>query len=407
MARPATKATALWVIRRLRAAGHEALLAGGCVRDELLGLRSSDYDVATDATPRQVRRLFGHVLLVGAKFGVAMIIHRGRRVEVTTFRSDLSYSDGRRPDAVRFSTPREDALRRDFTINGMFRDPIRDKVIDYVGGRKDLARRVVRTIGPPEQRFGEDYLRMIRAVRFAVRFDFRIAPATAAAVRKHAGRITSISGERLCDEMSKMLAAASAAEALRTLNRLGLAREILPELFVEATLWPEAVARVAAVAARRDLTSSLGALTAGLEPKAIRRITRRWGASNDLRDGLCFLAKHRQRWSEAATMPLCELKRLLAAEHFERLRRLWRVDERAATGRTVYARRIARRIARIAPDQVAPPALVTGTDLMAMGLSEGRRLGKLLRVIYDAQLNEEFKTPAAARAFARHRIAEA
>jgi len=215
MAKPATKSTALWVLRRLRSAGFQALLAGGCVRDMLLGVRSVDYDVATDATPRQVKRLFRHVLLVGAKFGVAMVIHRGRKVEVTTFRSDLSYSDGRRPDAVRFSTARQDAQRRDFTMNGMFYDPVADEVVDYVGGRKDLKAGIVRTIGRPDKRFAEDYLRMLRAVRFAVGLGFRIDPATAAAVRKHARGISAISGERIFDELNKMLSRDSAGEALR------------------------------------------------------------------------------------------------------------------------------------------------------------------------------------------------
>ncbi|HOF19074.1 MAG TPA: CCA tRNA nucleotidyltransferase, partial [Phycisphaerae bacterium] len=164
MARPADKATATWVVRRLREAGFQALFAGGCVRDMLLGIRCNDYDVATDAVPDQVRALFGRVLLVGAKFGVAMVLHRGRKVEVTTFRSDLSYSDGRRPDGVRFSTPEEDARRRDFTINGMFYDPLDGRVIDFVGGRDDLRRRVLRTIGRADERFAEDYLRMLRAV---------------------------------------------------------------------------------------------------------------------------------------------------------------------------------------------------------------------------------------------------
>jgi tRNA nucleotidyltransferase/poly(A) polymerase len=379
----------VWVIRRLRRAGFQALLAGGCVRDMLLGVRSSDYDVATDATPRQVRRLFPHVLLVGAKFGVAMVIHRGRKVEVATFRTDLSYSDGRRPEGVRFSTPRADARRRDFTINGMFYDPLSEEVIDYVGGRRDLAAGVVRTIGSPRRRLAEDYLRMIRAVRFAVRLGFRIAPGTAAAIRENAGRITAISGERVFDELSKMLSRASAGAALRKLGELGLAREVLPELFEREGLWAAAVSRVAHVAGRRDATLAFGALLLDLPPAVIRRIVRRLGASNELREALCWFAASRDRWRTAADVPLCEFKRLMAHRRFGELRRLWRFEERRAGGGQRQSRRIARRAGAVPPAKVDPPPLVTGDDLKALGLPEGPRLGRVLADIRDAQLNED------------------
>jgi len=403
MGGPATKSTALWVVRRLREAGFEALLAGGCVRDMLLGRRSNDYDVATDATPQQVRRLFRRVLMIGAKFGVAMVIHEGRTVEVTTFRSDLSYSDGRRPDGVRFSTAREDALRRDFTINGMFYDPVAREVIDYVGGRIDLDRGLVRTIGRPDERFSEDYLRMIRAVRFAVRLGFRIAPATRQAVARHAGKIASISGERICDELSKMLAAPSAGEAVTLLGKLALAAAILPEL-VDAGLWKAAAQRVQAVARRHDLTLAMGALLMDLPVAAIRKRLRAWGASNDLRDSLCFLAAHRDAWREASEMPLCDFKRLVAAPDFRRLQTLWRIREEAESGRQTHARRITRRIATIDATQVAPKPLLTGDDLREMGMREGPALGTVLRAIYDAQLNEEIASRRDATALAKRMI---
>ncbi|MDP7289483.1 MAG: CCA tRNA nucleotidyltransferase, partial [Phycisphaerae bacterium] len=169
------------MLNRLRQAGHEALLAGGCVRDMLLGRPCADYDIATSAAPDEVRGLFRRVLMIGAKFGVVMVIHDNRQIEVATFRSDLSYSDGRRPDGVRFTTARQDAERRDFTINGMFYDPLANEVLDYVGGQEDLKQKIIRTIGSPDRRFAEDYLRMIRAVRFAVRLDFAIDEDTARA----------------------------------------------------------------------------------------------------------------------------------------------------------------------------------------------------------------------------------
>lgn len=389
--RPAAKSTALWVIRRLRAEGHEALLAGGCVRDMLLGRRSSDYDVATDATPRQVKRVFRRVLLIGAKFGVAMVIHKGRTVEVTTFRTDLSYSDGRRPDGVRFATARDDALRRDFTINGMFYDPVAGKVIDYVGGRRDLARGVIRTIGDPARRFGEDYLRMLRAVRFAVRLDFRIVPATAAAARKHAAKISSISGERVFDELSKMLAIDSAGRALRGMERAGLAEVVLGELF-EAGGWGSAVRRVEKLAGQGDLILTVGALLCDLPGKTICRIVRRWGASNELRNALCWFCAHRDDWRTADGIPLCDFKRLMANEHFARLRSLWSVRERMETSSSVCTRRIGKRAGRIDPKKVHPVPLVDGADLKRLGLVQGPRLGRMLRRLYDEQLNEQIIT---------------
>ena len=234
---------------------------------------------------------------------------------------------------MRFSSPREDAKRRDFTINGMFYDPIAGEVIDYVGGRRDLARGVVRTIGRADERFAEDYLRMIRAARFAVRLGFRVAPATAEAVRRHAGRIVEISGERVFDELSKMLAAATAADALRLMAKLALARHVLPELYDGGRpAWAAAVRRVAAVARRRDLELSLAALLGDLPAGAIVRIVRRWGGSNALRVGLKWLSAHGEQWRRVEAMSAAEFRRLAGEDRFERLRVLWRVRRRGACG---------------------------------------------------------------------------
>jgi len=390
MAEKGTKSTALWILKRLREAGHEALLAGGCVRDMLLGRRCSDYDLATSAAPDEVRRLFKRVLMIGAKFGVVMVIHNHRQVEVATFRSDLSYTDGRRPDGVRFTTARQDARRRDFTVNGMFYDPIADEVIDYVGGQEDLKRRIIRTIGSPDRRFAEDYLRMIRAVRFAVRLDFAIDTATVRAIGKHAGKISTISGERICDELAKMLSGRSAGLAVEILEQVGLAPAILGELFEAEGRWGRSVRRVHAVSARRDVVLATGALLGELAPNVISRIIRRWGASNELRNALRWLAENMGRWRDAADMQLCNFKRLMANKHFGRMLILWRFEERAAEGHNKLCRRIAARAKSIPSDQVAPKPMVTGSDLMAMGLSEGVRLGRIVSDLYDAQLNEEF-----------------
>lgn len=404
MSSAAGKSVALEVVRVLRRAGFQAFFAGGCVRDMLLGIRSTDYDVATDATPDQVKKLFGHVLLVGAQFGVAMVIIDRRRVEVTTFRSEDSYTDGRRPDSVRFTTAQEDALRRDFTINGMFCDPITGEVIDYVGGREDLDRKIIRTIGNADERFSEDHLRMVRAVRFSVRLDFEIEPATAEAIGRNAAKIVGISGERIFEELSKMLQRKSAASALAKLHELGLAIHILSELMVAEGLWPRAVARVGAVAKRLDLTINLAALLAELDQEQITAILRRWGASNQLRDDLCFMAKNLELWATAAKIGLSDFKRLMANRNYERLALLWKVQERANTGGIKFAPRIAARARSIRPELVSPEPFITGSDLKAIGAQEGPELGHILRTIYEAQLNETIRTRKKALALAIHML---
>src|SRR5947209_8570545 len=198
---PCLREDALAVVRRLREAGHVAYFAGGCVRDLLLGKEPKDYDVATDAPPQRVRALFSNTQAVGAAFGVILVRHRRSQVEVATFRSDGTYLDGRRPEAVRFTTAAEDAQRRDFTINGLFLDPVADQVIDFVGGREDLKAGVIRAIGEPSARFGEDHLRMLRALRFAARFGFQIEPRTQDAIRRHAPQLVRISPERIAEEL--------------------------------------------------------------------------------------------------------------------------------------------------------------------------------------------------------------
>ena len=406
MIRPADKSTALWVLRRLRDAGYEALFAGGCVRDMLLGRRASDYDIATNAVPNDVAKVFKRIRLVGAKFGVAMVITKGRAVEVATFRSDVSYSDGRRPDAVKFTTAREDALRRDFTINGMFYDPLAESLIDYVGGRDDIAAGVIRAIGQPGRRFQEDHLRMIRAVRFAGRLGFRLDEATADAIGACAEKITEISGERIFDELSKMLAHRSAAQSLVRLNQLGLACRILPELFdASGPLWGAAIWRAEKLTEAEDSLVMLGAILGELDEQTIRGVVSRWGASNDLKKAMLYFSKNLQQWRSGKDLPLCDLKRLMAETRFERLRRLWRVEELRCSGQVGRSRQLAAIANRIAPDQVSTEPLLTGVDLQKMGLKQGRRLGLIRQRLYDAQLNEQVSSRAEALVLAKKILA--
>ncbi|MCE5277400.1 MAG: CCA tRNA nucleotidyltransferase [Planctomycetaceae bacterium] len=402
MAKPAPRETAIWVVQRLVERGFQALFAGGCVRDMLLEHPVFDYDVATNATPDDVQKIFPRVLLVGAKFGVAMVLHRGRKVEVTTFRSDASYSDGRRPDAVTFTSAREDAQRRDFTINGMFYDPLKDELIDYVGGQDDLRRRIIRTIGRPEQRFGEDYLRMLRAARFSVRLGFAIESETAQAIRVLSDKITAISGERIFEELSKMLVRASAAEAMDLLIDLNLAQHIFPdELTADESRLTRARQRLAKVAPKKNVTLALAALLAETPPKAIRACVRRWGASNELRDELSYLAARVDGWQTAADTQLADFKFLMGSPYWPHLQALWHAQEKLVTGRFDQAKRIADRATAVKPEAVCPPALITGADLHALGVTDGPTMGKLLRRLYEAQLNEEFSTRQAAMEQAR------
>ena len=223
-----SKQAAIQIIRGLHRAGFQALLAGGCVRDMLLGKKPKDYDVVTSATPAQVCKIFRRTIKVGAKFGVIIVLSDSQQVEVATFRAESGYTDGRRPDKVSFTSAKEDALRRDFTINGMFYDPLGKRVIDYVGGQKDLKSKIIRTIGKADERFGEDYLRMLRAVRFAAQLDFKIEKNTLTAVRKHAGRITKISGERIAMELQSLFTAAERKKGVKLLIETGLAKRIFP-----------------------------------------------------------------------------------------------------------------------------------------------------------------------------------
>src|SRR5579872_6893396 len=219
------------IVRELKSSGHQAYFVGGCVRDLLLGGEPKDYDVATDARPDQITALFPKAELVGAHFGVVLVHNSGAQVEVATFRSDHVYADGRHPVAVEFETdPRQDVLRRDFTINALLLDPDRDEVLDFVGGRDDLRNRIVRAIGDPETRFREDHLRLLRAVRFAARLNYQIDPATLRAIQHLHGQIVKVSAERIRDELSRILTEGGARRGFELLDESGLLAELLPEL---------------------------------------------------------------------------------------------------------------------------------------------------------------------------------
>jgi poly(A) polymerase len=447
-ATPSERDFAIDVVRRLRDAGHEALWAGGCVRDELLGLIPKDYDVATSAHPDEVRRLFRRTIAVGASFGVIEVLGPRTpsgplKVQVATFRSDVSYSDGRHPDAVVFSSAREDALRRDFTINGMFFDPLEGRLIDYVGGRDDLRGRILRAIGDPAQRFGEDKLRMLRAVRMATRFELEMEAQTTGSIRAMAPQIGVVSAERIADELRKLLVDPHRARGMRLFMDLGLAQPILPELLPmkglpqgpprpdAPALPPPGVPGAAAVGEEADLWEhvlrvldrlgpkpSFGLAMAALlhdvgKPRTVGRtpdrytfyyhehvgrrmageIALRLKLSNDERERIEWLVEKHQILSDARQMRPSKLKALLIHPGIGELLELHRADALASgrgTDHVEYCEQLLRQWSR---EDLDPPPLLTGDDLIQAGYKPGPIFKKLLDAVREAQLDGSIRTP--------------
>ncbi len=395
---------AVEVVERLRAAGFEAYWAGGCVRDELLRRAPKDYDVATSARPEQIRELFGgkKTLAVGAAFGVIGV--RGPRkagmVETATFREDAEYSDGRHPDRVAFSSAREDARRRDFTINGLFYDPVQRKVIDFVGGQEDLRRRVIRAIGPPEKRFAEDKLRMLRAVRFSATLGFELEEATRRVVAQMAEQIRVVSAERIAVEMRRMLIEPGRGGAVRLLVEVNLAAAVLPEIAPTDDAGRERLERSLAALERLHRPEFPLALATLLgeaaEAAAAREIGLRWRLANKETDRIAWLVEHRadlcgmraKRWSAVQPLLICEGIEDLAAMH-----EAVRPD---AAEEAAYCRALL-----LQPrESLDPPPLLTGNDLLARGAAAGPRFRPMLQEIRRAQLDGEIRTPAEALALA-------
>jgi len=395
---PRAAGPAVEIVRRLRAAGHEALLAGGCVRDLLLGLTPTDYDVATDAVPDRVCELFTPTRQVGAQFGVVLVRMQRRWVEVATFRSEGPYLDGRHPAQVTFSDARQDALRRDFAINGMFLDPLENVVIDYVDGRQDLAARRVRAIGEPTARFHEDHLRMLRAVRLAARLGFEIEPATLAAIRENAPLLAKVAAERVREELEKMLAHASRRQAFELLTSTGL----LPHLWPQASWPPDHIAaareRLMRLPREASFEAAFAALVADRPIDQVQCVCRDLTFSNAQRDAVTWLVAHQADLDEPDAIRLSDLKRRMAHPAFADLRTL--VESRYAARPDGAARkaRLTIRLAAVRLDQVQPPPLVTGEDLLERGVEPGPIYRQVLEELYTRQLEEELTTRALALA---------
>ena len=423
------------IVARLQAAGHIAYFAGGCVRDALRGVTPKDFDVATNARPEQVQALFPRNVAVGAQFGVIRVMESGFQFEVASFRADGVYLDGRRPVDVTFTTPQGDAERRDFTINGMFFDPVAGKVIDFVGGRNDLQAGVLKAIGEPEARFREDRLRLLRAVRFAAMLGFEVDPATWAAVRAHAGEIGVVSAERIRDELVKIFLAPTRVRGFDLLDASGLLRVVLPELdrckgceqppqfhpegdvFVHTrlmlSLLPE---QVSVPLVFSVLLHDIGKPpTMQVDPDGRIRFNthERVGAEMTLRvmerlkfsraeiDATVEAVRQHMAFKDVPQMRVAKLKRFMARPGFEDEMELHRVDCQGSHGMLDNYQFLRVKQEEFAHEPLIPKPLVTGHDLIAHGMPPGRKIGEILEAVQTRQLEGLFADRDAALAWVK------
>lgn len=377
---------ALETVRKLRDAGHEALWAGGCVRDALLGKTPKDYDVATDAPPDRVREVFGkrRTIAVGAAFGVITVLgpKEAGQIEVATFRTEGGYQDGRHPGHVEFTSAEEDASRRDFTINGLFFDPIDERVIDHVGGQHDLEAGIVRAIGVADERFAEDRLRMLRAVRFAAALRFEIDPATADAIRRHAAAISDVSPERIGAEVKRMLTETDPPRALRLLEETELLPHVLPPLADQDEALERAIQRLGSLPAPEAPVALAAALAGAVEPSVAAAIGRSLRWTNKEIDLAAWLVEHHGGLDDAETQPWSAVQPLLAAEGGAALAALRRADGADDAAQTFCEARLA-----WPPERLNPAPLLLGADLIAAGRKPGPEFSRLLQRARVAQLD--------------------
>lgn len=421
--------------------GYQALLAGGCVRDLLLGREASDYDVATDAAPNRVMELFPESVAVGAQFGVILVPREGLKVEVATFRSDVGYSDGRHPDRVVFSaTPEEDVQRRDFTINGMLMRPESGEVLDFVGGRQDLEAGILRAIGEPDRRFAEDKLRMMRAVRFAARFHFEIETATFRSIRRHVAEIHQVSPERLREELTKMLTEGAARQAFELLDQTWLLQQVLPEIAAmkgveqppqfhpEGDVWIHTRLMLEQLPAAVSATLAWGVLLhdVGKPPtfkaasetgdrirfdghvdvgvRMAEEICRRLRFSNEEAEQILALVDNHMKFKDVSQMRSSTLKRFVRLPHFDEHLELHRLDCLSSKRQLESYEFIRKVLGETPPEQIHPPRLLTGEDLKQMGFKPGPAFSQILRAVEDAQLEGQVTSAEAAADYVHRRF---
>lgn len=430
----AREALAKEIVLVLRARGHKAYLVGGCVRDRLLGTEPKDFDISTDAAPEQIAGYFPGSQLVGAHFGVILVSRdEGVQVEVATFRSEGIYTDGRRPDVVRFETdPALDARRRDFTINALMEDPITGEVLDYVGGRADLAACTLRAIGNPEERFREDHLRMLRAVRFAARLQFNLEKNTLQAIRSEASCIRRISAERIRDELSRILTEGQARRGLELLDETGLLTHVLPqvkryqgvqqppEFHPEGDVWAHVLIMLEAMH-RPTPSLAFGVLLHDVGKPPTFRIADRirfdghaeagakiaYELLSELRfplgeiEHITALVAHHMKFKDVRQMRLSTLKRFLCLPKFEEHLELHRLDTLASNGYREAYEFVRTKLSEFSEQELRPARLINGRDLIDLGYKPGPDFGQALEAVETAQLEGEIETREQALHLAR------
>ncbi|MCX6895945.1 MAG: CCA tRNA nucleotidyltransferase [Verrucomicrobia bacterium] len=429
------RATATAIVRTLQDAGFAAFFVGGCVRDTLLGRAPGDFDIATNALPDEVEKLFRRTVAVGRQFGVMVVVEGGQQFQVATFRAESDYADGRHPSTVAFGDPRADANRRDFTVNGLFFDPVAGELHDWVGGETDLRAKIIRTIGVAEERFGEDHLRMLRAVRFAAQLGFEIEPETFAAVKTLAPKIQTISAERIRDELIKLFAPPHAARGLVLLHESGLLAEVLPEIAATVTceqspdhhpegsvfnhirlmlenLPPTASPALAWAVLLHDvakpLTAERDAATGAIHfyghekigADLAEKILTRLRFPNKQIEEIVTAVRFHMQFKDAPQM-----RKVLLRETFPLELALHRLDCLGSHARLDIHDFLVAQAAELAAQPQLRPPLLTGADLLALGAKPGPALGALLAELREQQLADELTTAEAARDWARRKLA--
>jgi poly(A) polymerase len=421
------KQNAIEIVKTLKKHGYEAYFAGGCVRDMVMNKESSDYDIATSALPQDVIRVFDKTFPVGVQYGVVIVVKEGHNFEVATFRTEGSYSDGRHPDFVAFSTPENDVKRRDFTINGLLYDPLEDKILDFVDGQKDIQEGVIRTVGNPFERFTEDKLRMIRAVRFACRFNFPIHSDTRNAISQLAGKIHAVSAERIREELEKILTGPNPHIGFKLLDELRLLQEILPEVsgmknvrqpenfhpegdvFVHTLLCLSKMEKPSWTLAMGVLLHDVGKPVTFEESDRIRfnlhekmgadmaaKICNRLKTSLAEKERIVWLVLKHLYFKDAQKMRLSKLKRVFANDGYPELAELCRIDALASSGDLSDYHFCQEMYGKLSREEVKPKPLITGRDLIDMGLKPGPLFKEILTKIEDEQLEGSLTTKEAA-----------
>lgn len=387
--------SALAIIRELRRHGHEAYLVGGCVRDMVMGFDPADYDIATSARPEEISRIFPRTESIGAQFGVVLVIQQGEPIEVATFRSDEAYVDGRRPTGVVFTDAKQDVFRRDFTINGLLYDPLEDRIIDYVSGRADIEAKIVRAIGDPRHRFEEDKLRVMRAIRFGARLGYTIEPDTWAAVCEMAPKIHQVSCERIREELVRILTEGQAARGVRMLEESGLLKQILPE--VAWTPHLENCLDKVARGAPADFATAVLLHENTVQDAA--GIVERLKFSRAEMHHVSALVESLPRFAGVREMPISQLKRFFRLARFEDHLELARIHTEAAGGNLAAYRYALARYTEWSSEDIAPKPLLTGEDLIAMGMVPGPGFKEILTRVEDEQLEGRLRSRDEALAF--------